>query len=1260
MIINENQLHHWVRSNEREAQEVIVELIGRLVAASVRNPTDIRFPRGDSIGQPGEDGYLETDVGFPPFVSEGRSYWEIGTSGNPGGKATEDYKSRTEATEQADREQAIFVFVTPSSAVHGWGQAAQTRWRNDRLTLKEWRDVRVIDGTRLIEWLSYFPSVERWLAIKMGIPAHEIESPEERWTELSSIGNPPPLKPELFLANRSAACDKLNDIINGNSVWLKVDTHFPSQMADFVAAYIATLNDPVRVEVVGRCLIVSTPTAWSVLSALRDPHILIADFDLDDTESSGMRLLERAKVQGHSIVFAGSPGGVPPHPNRVSIPNPTNQQVIDALKKAGYKEERARTLAQKSSGGLSSLLRCLQNLSSMPEWAQATDAADLAIAEILGSWNEGSEADRLAVEKLSGKAYGEWIGTIREIALRPGTPLIQQNNAWRFGPRYEGWYALGPRLFDEHLDRVREVAVAVLREQDPALEMPPEERYAAGIRGKALAHSRLLRKGLAESLALIGSHPIALKSSSFGKAETTARLAVRETLAGADWERWVSLNDVLPLLAEAAPGEFLEAVENGLNSEPCPFDSVFSQEGSGFTGRTYMTGLLWALETLAWDADHLTRVVVILGELAARDPGGKWSNRPENSLWTILLPWFPQTSAPVAKRQAAVATLLTELPDVAWKLLLNLLPQSHSSSSMTRKPEWREIIPDDWSEGVTNKEYYEQISAYAELAIKAAKEDTSKLIELVGRMHQLSPPAREKLLIHLRSDTIASIPASERLLLWTQLIDLVSKHRRYEKADWAMESQVLDEIAAVANSLAPESPVYRHQRLFTDNDFDLYEGIDNFEEEPKKLEHRRQKALNEVYSTGGIEAILELAHTVKSPVRVGIAFGAIASATDESNILPTLLLSESTALSQFAGGFVWARFRSMGWEWVDSTDKSNWTAPQKAHFLAYLPFTPDTWERVSQSLMQDEFLYWSKANANPYDTQEGIEMAIDRLLEAGRVREAIGCIERIIFEKRSLDTRQAIRALRAAQSYSEVGNIDAFVIVQIIKALQNHAETDQSELAGIEWTYLPLLDADYGTSPKLLDQQLANDPAFFCEMIRMVFRSNKEDRTSKKHTEQEQAMVTNAYRLLFRWKTPPGTRKDGSFDGDCLNTWLKKVKADCAESGHLEVALERIGHVLFYSPPDPDGLWLHCSVASVLNAKDAADIRRGFEIEIFNSRGAYIVDPQGGPERELANTYRRQAEEVEMRGYHRLANTLKDVAASYDREAERASKDSDL
>ena len=62
-----------------------------------------------------------------------------------------------------------------------------------------------------------------------------------------------------------------------------------------------------------------------------------------------------------------------------------------------------------------------------------------------------------------------------------------------------------------------------------------------------------------------------------------------------------------PILAEAAPEEFLYAVEGALRKEPCPFDELFSQEGDDIiTGRNYLTGLLWALEVLAWEEEYLS------------------------------------------------------------------------------------------------------------------------------------------------------------------------------------------------------------------------------------------------------------------------------------------------------------------------------------------------------------------------------------------------------------------------------------------------------------------------------------------------------------------------------------------------------------------------------------------------------------------------------------------------------------------------------
>jgi hypothetical protein len=306
-------------------------------------------------------------------------------------------------------------------------------------------------------------------------------------------------------------------------------------------------------------------------------------------------------------------------------------------------------------------------------------------------------------------------------------------------------------------------------------------------------------------------------------------------------------------------------------------------------------------------------------------------------------------------------------------------------------------------------------------------------------------------------------------------------------------------------------------------------------------------------------------------------------------------------------------------------------------------------------LGDQEGKYWAKARVNTYGTNhDDLIFAVDRLVENNRVLAAISALERLIYKKESIESQQVARVLNALlQSPDQLRGMDAHAVVELIKRLQTDPDSNQDELFKIEWAFLALLNGNFGVYPTLLHKKLAKDPAFFCEVIRAIFRSDKDDGSAKNVTEEQQAIATNAYRLLMEWKTPPGSQDDGTFNGDTLNAWLDQVKAVCSESGHLEIAMQQVGEVLFYSPPDPGGLWIHTAVASVLNAKDSVDMREGYEIEIFNSRGVHIVDQEGKPERELAKHYRTQAEEVEIRGYHRLATTLREAAVSYDREAER-------
>jgi len=489
--------------------------------------------------------------------------------------------------------------------------------------------------------------------------------------------------------------------------------------------------------------------------------------------------------------------------------------------------------------------------------------------------------------------------------------------------------------------------------------------------------------------------------------------------------------------------------------------------------------------------------------------------------------------------------------------------------------------------------------------------------------------------------------------LWEALLDVIIKHRKFSKAHWALSKKNVDKIEEVAETLKPSNPELLYRRLFRKDQFDLLENENNYEEQLRILSERRKKAIEIILERSGIESVLSFSERVTDSLQVGIALGQIVTDERDFDVLPDFLSSNSEHKKNLVTGYVMGRFNKAGWTWVDKIKIAKWSLNEIAAFFILLPFEPETWKRVKTILGENEFLYWKLVQAVPYNLNDALHIAVEQFLKFSRPRAAIKCLYWMIHEKMETPMDQVKRALiDNISSDEEPYSVDQYACTELIKWLQLNAEIDDDILFKIEWYYIPLLDDHIGLSPKTLELHLASNPKFFLEMLKIVFKSEKEKIANEEPTEEKKKIANNAFHLLYKWKIPPGTMRDGSFNVTYLKTWVEEIKRLSSESGHLRIALDQTGKVLANSPPDPSGLWINKDVANILNSEQHDLMRIGFSSELYNKRGAFMGSG-GEDERKLASDYHQKASNLEVNGYFRLAATLRDLANSYEHEAKR-------
>ncbi len=139
------------------------------------------------------------------------------------------------------------------------------------------------------------------------------------------------------------------------------------------------------------------------------------------------------------------------------------------------------------------------------------------------------------------------------------------------------------------------------------------------------------------------------------------------------------------------------------------------------------------------------------------------------------------------------------------------------------------------------------------------------------------------------------------------------------------------------------------------------------------------------------------------------------------------------------------------------------------------------------------------------------------------------------------------------------------------------------------------------------------------------------------------------YRLLNSWQRVPGSRPDGPVDEADLRHWIESVQTLAEKEGRREVADIRIGNVLAYAPPEPDGTWPCIPVRDAIEEFGTDDLADGFEVAIMNKRGAHMKAPDEGgrQERDIAKDFFAWADALHIE-WPKTAASLRRVGEMYE------------
>ena len=883
---------------------------------------------------------------------------------------------------------------------------------------------------------------------------------------------------------------------------------------------------------------------------------------------------------------------------------------------------------------------------------------------LVGAWHAGSHADRDILAALAGSPYQEIENGIADLLRDDDCPVWRVHQYCGVVSKIDALFAIAPSMTDSHIIDFVDFAEYVLSESDPRLELPPDQRWMAGLYGKVREHSAALRTGICETLVLLAVHGDSLFHERLGiDVEAQVSALIQRLLTPLTNDKLLSHDRDLPSYAEAAPEAFLTLLEEDLKRPEPALRTLLEPVGAGMFESPVRTGVLWALERLAWNPKHRVRVVLVLADLSRTKIDDNWVNKPISSLAAIFQSWVPQTAAPLDERIRALEVLCKRFPDIGWQICIQQFQAYQPVAFASARPRWRSDAAGA-GEPLSGNEPYGFARKALDLAISWPRHDGATLgdlIELLGRMLD-----------------------QDRVSIWN-LIDAWSRTETDEKAKAELRERIRravrtrrgrllglkgtarDRAREVYERLAPRDPVTRHAWLFArswvaDSADEVRDENLDWKEREKRIHVLRTEAMTTIWSARGLGGAIALLPESDAAWVVGrYAAPCAADARSAKNVLLRCLSTDAAPderVDGFMRGFIGSVEDNVRTE-VLSSSAGIGNVDEIVRLFRCAPFGEQTWRLLDRPAGSVRDQYWKSVvpEMKRCTEQETTEL-IDRLLEVDRPRAAFSAVH---FDWGKVETSRLKRLLVAVATVdSEPADdfkIESYYLSKALASLGERPGVTPDEMAQLEFAFIRALrESEYGIPN--LEKRIAESPPLFVQVLALVFRRSDgghDPSAWRVDDPARRAVFGNAaHELIERAKRLPGANSEGQVNTEGLMRWVTEARGLCREHGRIKIGDERIGQWLSRASSDDDTHWPCRPVCDVLEAIASEDMARGFEIGVYNGRGVTMrgLYEGGGQELDLAARYRAWAQAWRFE-YPFVSRILDAITEGYKRDAAR-------